>query len=188
MAYAQYRSLIIAAERKYGLPHGLLAGLLDEESGIGNVGCNSSGACGIAQIVPYYHSLTQAQALDPAVAIPAAASIVAGNIAQCGSVAGALRRYFSGRCNPPATITDANGTTPAAYVAAVLARAKGYGYGEPFTGTIPATTTGSAPPPSSPAAGTSVGAPAPSVFPVVIAGIAALLLVGFGVREVQRGV
>jgi soluble lytic murein transglycosylase-like protein len=188
MSYAHYRHLILAAESRYGLPHGLLAGVLDEESGIRNVGCNTSGACGIAQIVPADHGLTEAQALDPAVAIPAAASILADNLRQCGSVPGALKRYFSGRCNPPETATDANGTTPGGYVSAVLARAMRYGYGQGIQGR-------QAPPASSAAVASASGGPvspppagATGALPFVAAGVVAAILAGLGVQELERGI
>jgi hypothetical protein len=186
MAYP-YQRQIQAAERRYGLPPGLLAGLIDLESGFNAGAVSPAGAYGIGQIVPRYHGLTPAQALDPDIAIPAAAEILADDIRQCGTVNGGLKRYFSGRCNPPETSTDAFGTTPDGYVAAVLARARTYGYGSAAPA-APAAQMNTARPGTAVAKATTPG-PAPGVdwLPLIAFGALALALGAYGVEELISG-
>ncbi len=110
-----------------GLPIGLLPGQIEVESrwNPNAAGHNKGGSVdrGIAQINSVAHpEITDAQAYDPAFAIPWMAKEMAGLIARCGSVVGGLEAYNSGRCS---------GDT--GYASAVLAAAKRYGYqGQPY--------------------------------------------------------
>jgi soluble lytic murein transglycosylase-like protein len=121
------RLLAIAekASAQYGLPAGLLEGLIHVESGWDPqaVGRNTNGSVdrGIVQINNRAHpEVSDQQAYDPAQAIPWAAAYLRQLYQSCGSWTGALAAYNSGRCSGDP-----------GYVGAVLSAARQYGYGSP---------------------------------------------------------
>lgn len=156
-----------------GLPTGLLAGLIEIESG-GNPNITHDNAHsidrGIAQINNVAHpDVTNAQAYNPSFAIPWAANELSGLIGKCGSVVGGLEAYNSGRCS---------GDT--GYASAVLAAAKRYGYqGEPYL--VPATSGGQG--------GQATGGLSGQAYTLVLIllSLALLVIVAFGGRR-RRGV
>lgn len=95
-AVAAYAGQFAAAESAYGLPHGLLAAVAQQESG-GNVRAVSpAGAQGLMQLMPGTAAAAGADAFDPAQAIPAAAKILARDLHSFGSVPLALAAYNAG--------------------------------------------------------------------------------------------
>ena len=117
-----YANTIVTSAAEYDIPPSVLAGLLQQESGFiptaVNTNANGSLDRGIAQINSAAHpNVSDAQAYDPAYAIPWAAKYLAGLIKSCGSVAGGLSRYNTGMCGS---------STGQAYAAKVLAYANQY--------------------------------------------------------------
>lgn len=93
-----YREIIETAERRYNLPSGLLARLLWKESRFRPDAVNaSSGAQGIAQIVPRWHP--GVDPFDPREAIPYAAGYLRENFNRFGSWDKALAAYNWGPTN-----------------------------------------------------------------------------------------
>ena len=102
--YDRYKQIIQATEAGnpiLGQYPGLLAGVLATESGFqpGAIHADANGTedVGIAQLNSAYYPTATAQ--DPTAAIQLAGSILANNIASCGSVEGALYKYNSGSCS-----------------------------------------------------------------------------------------
>jgi len=88
---------------EYGIPPDLFVAQLDLESGLNPaaVGRNTDGSWdrGIAQINNRWHpEVTDAQAFDPAFAVPWAAQYLRGLYDRCGTWQGALEAYNSGSC------------------------------------------------------------------------------------------
>jgi hypothetical protein len=94
---SQYDDLLTAAERKYGLPAGLLSGQMSVESG-GDKGSKSSkGALGLMQFTPATAKAYGVDVTDPASSIDGAARFMADNLkATKGNVSEALRLYQGG--------------------------------------------------------------------------------------------
>lgn len=101
----QFRALFDAAEKQYGIPHGLLFRQGYQESRfrediISGKVRSKAGAVGIMQIIPSYHpELGEAGALDPRRAIPYAGKILAAWRKQFGSWQLALAAYNAGPGN-----------------------------------------------------------------------------------------
>ena len=138
MAGAVDRWLPLIREKaaKYGLPAGVLAGLVDFESG-GNpaVRNGASGATGLGQVMPreagFAGRPTVRELQDPATNLEWSARILADGVKRYGSVEKGLASYLGAidaRGNLTAAV-DANGTGGAAYIRNVLQRAQQYGGG-----------------------------------------------------------
>ena len=131
MTYSKTRLLALTeqASARYGIPAGLLEGLIAHESGWNPAAIGRDAHSvdrGIAQINSRAHpDISQAEAEDPAFAIPWAARTLSEYAKVCGGWEGALNRYNSGGCSGDAS-----------YAAAVLRAAKAYGY-QPSAGTSP---------------------------------------------------
>ncbi len=153
-----YLAQIYAAEQASGVPHGLLAGLVAQESGgnPGATGFDSGGSVdrGIVQINSQAHpQVSDAQAYDPAFAIPWAASQLASLKTSTGTWTGALEAYNSGSA----------GGAPG-YATSVMDKARAYGYGPGTAPVAPAAAGGSA-------AGTSGTAPSVGTARWILLGI-----------------
>ena len=99
---AQWRSelmpLIRRQEHSYGMPHGLLEGVVQRESAFRNdiITCEIFGGAGeegIMQLKPQFHLDTQAQRCNPLTAIPYAAKYLAKNYLRFGTWAEAVAAY-----------------------------------------------------------------------------------------------
>ncbi|MCU1490779.1 MAG: Lytic murein transglycosylase [Acidimicrobiaceae bacterium] len=116
-------SLVQQASSSSGVPASLLAALLQTESGFDPTAVSSAGAEGIAQLLPSTAAAAGVNPNDPAQAIPAAASILAGNERQLGSWDLALAAYNAGMgAVEQAGGIPQNGTTPS-YVQTILSEA-----------------------------------------------------------------
>lgn len=110
----KYRPLFNAAEKKYGIPPGLLFRQAYQESRfrediISGKVRSSAGATGIMQIIPRLHpEVGEAGALDPARAIPYAGKILAAWKKQFGSWELALAAYNAG----PGNVSKYKGIPP----------------------------------------------------------------------------
>lgn len=120
------------AEGRYGIPSGVLLGLIEQESRWDPTARNRSGAIGLTQIVPRWHPNVDPQRLlsDPAYAIDTGAKIFSDRLkARNGDVAMALADYNFGQGNIekwkkgsiPLPLETRN------YVPQVLSRAAKYG-------------------------------------------------------------
>lgn len=93
---AQYRAIIARASRENGVPVGLLAAVLRQESGFqAHIG-SPAGAQGIAQFMPGTAAGMGVDPNDPKSAIPGAAKLLKGNKDQFGSWKLALAAYNAG--------------------------------------------------------------------------------------------
>jgi cell wall-associated NlpC family hydrolase len=95
-AVANYAAQFAAAEKKYGLPSGMLAAVAQQESGGNANAVSSAGAEGLMQLMPSTAASHGVNAFDPNQAIDAAGSILAGNLSKFGSVQLALAAYNAG--------------------------------------------------------------------------------------------
>jgi hypothetical protein len=97
-----YAQLVNSSARRNGLDPWLLAALLSVESGFRPDARSSAGAVGIAQILLSAHpNVSEAEAQDPAFAIPWAARYLAELKRHAGgSATGALRAYNTGSSKP----------------------------------------------------------------------------------------
>jgi cell wall-associated NlpC family hydrolase len=95
-AVATYATQFAAVEQKYNLPSGMLAAVAQQESGGNASAVSPAGAQGLMQLMPSTAASHGVNALDPTQAIDAAGSILAGNLAQFGSVPLALAAYNAG--------------------------------------------------------------------------------------------
>jgi hypothetical protein len=94
---SQYDAMIAEAERRHGLPSGLLHGLARTESGFNPNAVSPKGAIGIMQFMPATAQHFGIDPHDPAQSIEAAAQYMADNLkASNGNVAEALRLYQGG--------------------------------------------------------------------------------------------
>lgn len=94
---SQYDDALTAAERKYGLPSGLLHGLMMTESGGNPKAVSRKGALGLMQFMPATAKQFGIDPLDPMQAIDGAARYMAQNLkATGGDVPAALRLYQGG--------------------------------------------------------------------------------------------
>lgn len=124
--------LAVEAEKKYGIPSGVLRGVIEQESGWNPSARNPSGAIGLTQIVPKWHPTVNAARIlqDPAYAIDEGAKILSARIkSRKGDVAKALADYNWGQGNV-AKWEAGQAVMPAEtvnYVPEVLGRAKKYG-------------------------------------------------------------
>jgi hypothetical protein len=121
-----YRGLVAEAAAASGIAPGLLAALLQAESGFNPRAISPAGALGIAQFMPgTARGMGLLDPFDPVQAIPAAARLLAGHIGAFGSPALALAAYNAG----PGAVRASGGIPPyaetQAYVARVLALAGG---------------------------------------------------------------
>lgn len=102
-----YRAVIIESENKQGIPRGLLARLLWQESRFKPNAENPSGAIGIAQIIPRWHpQVGEAGARDPFRAIPYAAQYLRENYNKFGTWPLALAAYNWGPGSVSAALTN----------------------------------------------------------------------------------
>lgn len=136
---SQYDGLLDQAERKYGLPSGLLHGLMRTESGGNPNAVSSKGAVGLMQFMPATAKQFGIDPRDPAQAIDGAARYMAQNLkASNGDVAEALRLYQGGPNKA------ARGPQNAAYAGKVLGSMPGdsgdlaaMGFGKPQSADAP---------------------------------------------------
>ncbi len=108
------------ATATYGLPPGLLQAVATVESGMSSQAVSPAGAEGLMQLMPSTAAAAGVNPLDPAQAIPAAAKILSGYLADFGSLPLALAAYNAG----PGAVTRYGGIPPypqtQAYVSKVL--------------------------------------------------------------------
>lgn len=99
-ATGSYADMLAAAEKKYGLPTGLLYAQMMKESG-GNPNARSgAGAMGLMQLMPATaKSLGVSNPFDPSQSIEAGARYLAENLRKFGSVDKALAAYNAGPGN-----------------------------------------------------------------------------------------
>lgn len=121
-----YRAAVREAALAHGVAPGLLAALLQVESGFRPRAVSPAGALGIAQFMPATaRGVGLRDPLDPAQAIPAAARLLAGHLREFGSPALALAAYNAGA----GAVHRWGGVPPyretQSYVARVLALAGG---------------------------------------------------------------
>lgn len=107
---AAYKPLLEAAERKYGIPEGMLARLAWQESRfrpdiISGATKSAAGAVGIMQIVPRWHP--GVNPLNPAESIDYAGKFLADLYRQFGSWELALKSYNWGAANVAAWLRGA---------------------------------------------------------------------------------
>jgi cell wall-associated NlpC family hydrolase len=95
-AVANYAAQFAAAEKKYGLPSGMLAAVAQQESGGNANAVSAAGAEGLMQLMPSTAASHGVNAFDANQAIDAAGSILAGDLSQFGSVQLALAAYNAG--------------------------------------------------------------------------------------------
>jgi hypothetical protein len=94
---SQYDGAVAAAEQKYGLPSGLLHGLMMTESGGNPRAVSKAGAVGLMQFMPATAKHFGIDPTDPAQAIDGAARYMAANLKSAnGNVGEALRLYQGG--------------------------------------------------------------------------------------------
>lgn len=122
---APYAEAISQAEAKYGLPEGLLARTLYEESRfrpeiIDGTVRSSAGAIGIAQFMPATAREAGIDPADPHQAIPAAARYLRGLFDRFGSWAEALAAYNWGQGNVQRKGLDAAPAETKRYTSAIL--------------------------------------------------------------------
>jgi len=97
---AEIQQTITDAAAKYNLPQNVLSDLIRGESSFNpNIGCNSSGACGIAQFIPGTAAQYGVNVNDATSSINGAANYLSDLRNQTGSLSTALTRY-SGGCTP----------------------------------------------------------------------------------------
>lgn len=110
---APYDAAFTAAERKYGLPTGLLSAVAKQESGYDPRAKSPAGATGLMQFMPATAKGLGIDPTDPAQAIDGAGKLLSQHIATFGSVSLALAAYNAGPGNvrkydgiPPFTETQ----------------------------------------------------------------------------------
>lgn len=91
-----YTAQFSAAERKYGLPGGLLSAVAHAESGYRPDAVSSAGAIGLMQLMPDTAKSLGVDPADPAQAIDGAARLLKGELTKYGSVPLALAAYNAG--------------------------------------------------------------------------------------------
>jgi len=91
-----YAALFDAAERRYGLPTGLLAAVAKVESDFQPDAVSPAGAVGLMQLMPGTAAALGVDPRDPAQAIDGAARLLAGELAKYGSLPLALAAYNAG--------------------------------------------------------------------------------------------
>jgi cell wall-associated NlpC family hydrolase len=115
-----YSALFAQASSGYGLPSGLLEAMADAESGMDPGAVSPAGAEGLMQLMPDVAARLGVDPFDPAQAVPAAASLVAGYWHEFGTLALALAAYNAG----PGAVEAYGGVPPypqtQAYVSKVL--------------------------------------------------------------------
>lgn len=104
---AQYKPIIDSAATQYGVPADLLTRVLDAENGFRPTGVSSTGAQGIAQLMPETAARYGVDPNDPNSAIPGAAHYLADLHAQRGSWHAALTGYLGGDPRNDASYTRA---------------------------------------------------------------------------------
>jgi hypothetical protein len=118
----QLHALTATAAQQYGIPAVVLNDLIQGESGFNaNVGCNSYGACGVAQFIPGTAKQYGVDVNDASSSIFGAAHYLSDLQAQKGSLTAALSSY-SGGCTAAAPCNAAYGQ---AFQAAATADAGG---------------------------------------------------------------
>jgi hypothetical protein len=93
---ADYGAMADAAEQKYGLPAGVLRGLVHVESRGHPDAVSPQGAVGLAQLLPSTAASLGVDPTDPAQAIDGAARYLKQGIDKTGSVQGGLMYYHGG--------------------------------------------------------------------------------------------
>ncbi|PRY18214.1 NlpC/P60 family protein [Kineococcus rhizosphaerae] len=96
---APYETAFAAAERKYGLPTGLLKAVAKQESGFDPTARSGAGAVGLMQFMPATARSLGIDASDPFASIDAAGKYLAQNLETFGSVPLALAAYNAGAGN-----------------------------------------------------------------------------------------
>ena len=96
---APYDAAFTAAERKYGLPTGLLSAVAKQESGYNPGARSSAGAVGLMQFMPSTAKGMGIDPSDPAQAIDGAGKLLASHVKTFGSVSLALAAYNAGPGN-----------------------------------------------------------------------------------------
>ncbi|MDA8186222.1 MAG: NlpC/P60 family protein [Acidimicrobiales bacterium] len=115
--------LFVQSATRAGIPPVMLAAVAKAESGFNPMAVSSAGAQGIMQLMPQTaaaHGVSDP--FDPAQAVPAAASILAGNLAQFGSVPLALAAYNAGA----GAVASYGGIPPYPQTQAYVQRVMGY--------------------------------------------------------------
>jgi hypothetical protein len=129
---ATYKALAQQAEAKFGIPNGVLSGLIEQESSWSPNAKSNKNAIGLTQIVPRWHPTVDPARLssDPAYSINEGARILSERIkARAGNLPLALADYNTGQGNVDKWM---KGLSPLAdqareYVPKVLSRATKYG-------------------------------------------------------------
>lgn len=118
-ASAPYIDAIHTAEVRHGLPHNLLARLIDQESDFNPNARNASGATGIAQIIPRFHDV---DATDPFASIDYAAGYLRQLHDQFGTWEQALAAYDWG----PGNLKNAIARSGGFYIATLPTETQNY--------------------------------------------------------------
>lgn len=139
MTKDQIIQLAMAADSKYGLPPGTMAGLIQQESGFNPKAKSGAGAVGLTQIVPKWHPSVDQTKLtsDPAYAIEQGARILSSRVkARKGDLGLALADYNGGQGNVNSWMKNGNWAKETQeYVPRVMANAARYGGGSFAAGT-----------------------------------------------------
>jgi soluble lytic murein transglycosylase-like protein len=128
-----YGSTVQKAAQKNGIPPEILAGLLETENGWRATGVSSSGARGIAQIMPEYHPEVNAD--DPIASINFAAKYLSGLQRQFG---GDMRLAIIAYNAGPGNVAKYRGPIPGSresqdYYGKVIKASSKYGYGQAWS-------------------------------------------------------
>lgn len=108
-ATSSYADMLTAAEKKYGLPAGLLYAQMQKESGGNPKAVSKAGAMGLMQLMPgTAKSLGVSNPFDPSQSIEAGARYLASNLKKFGSVDLALAAYNAG----PGSVEKYHGVPP----------------------------------------------------------------------------
>jgi len=106
---SSYADMLTAAEKKYGLPAGLLYAQMQKESGGNPKAISKVGAMGLMQLMPgTAKSLGVSNPFDPSQSIEAGARYLASNLKKFGSVDLALAAYNAG----PGSVEKYHGVPP----------------------------------------------------------------------------
>jgi len=106
-AEAPYAATIASASAQYNIPQGLLASLINTESGFNPSAVGPTNDSGIAQFIPSTAQALGVNPLDPTSSINGAAQLLAQNFAQTGNWFQAVQLY-NGSLSNPATSNYAN--------------------------------------------------------------------------------